>query len=243
MQWIKTKLQEGQKINTCLMNTKVSLILIVFLFSLMAMKQVKKKRVVFFGDSITQMGVSAGGYIVRANEILATKSLSDQYELIGAGIGGNKIYDLYLRLEDDVLAKNPDIVVIWVGVNDVWHKASFGTGTDPDKFEKFYNAIIKKLQSRNIQVLLATPAAIGERTDNSNQQDGDLNFYSNIIRKIAVTNNCGLIDLRKEFIAYNLSHNNENKESGILTTDRVHLNEVGNRFVAEKMVAALTTLH
>ncbi len=224
------------------MNTKVVLALMLFFFSFASFKQNKKKRVIFFGDSITQMGINPGGYIQRAGELLKDKGLTEQYELIGAGIGGNKIYDLYLRMDEDVLAKNPDIVVIWVGVNDVWHKASFGTGTDPDKFEKFYTAIIKKLQSRNITVLLTTPAAIGERIDNSNQQDGDLNLYSNIIRNLAKNNNCKLVDLRKDFIAYNLSHNPENKESGILTTDRVHLNEAGNKLVAEKMVNALTSL-
>ena len=133
------------------------------------------------------------------------------------------------------LAKNPNIVVIWVGVNDVWHKRSHGTGTDADKFEKFYNAIIKKLQAKNIQVFLSTPAAIGEKTDFSNELDGDLNKYSSIIRSIAQKNNCGLVDLRKAFLDYNLANNKENKESGILTTDRVHLNEKGNQFVAEEM--------
>lgn len=142
-------------------------------------------------------------------------------------------------MEDDVIAKNPDVVVIWVGVNDVWHKASYGTGTDPDKFEKFYAAVIKKLQAKNIKVFVCTPAAIGERTDNSNQQDGDLNLYSNIIRKVAKTYNCPVIDLRKAFLDYNLKNNTENKESGVLTTDRVHLNDQGNAFVAQKMMEVL----
>jgi lysophospholipase L1-like esterase len=53
---------------------------------------------------------------------------------------------------------------------------------------------------------------------------------------VATENNCGLIDLRKEFLAYNIKNNTANKESGILTTDRVHLNEAGNSFVAEKMM-------
>jgi lysophospholipase L1-like esterase len=139
-------------------------------------------------------------------------------------------------MEEDVLAKNPDVVVIWVGVNDVWHKASYGTGTDQDKFEKFYTAVIKKLQAKNIKVVVTTPAAIGEKIDNTNQQDGDLNQYSNIIRSLAKTYNCALVDLRKEFLDYNLKNNQENKESGILTTDRVHLNEKGNSFVADKMI-------
>lgn len=199
----------------------------------------KKQRIVFFGDSITQAGAQPGGYIVRMGELLKQKGLEANYELMGAGIGGNKVYDLYLRMEEDVLAKNPDVVVIWVGVNDVWHKRTFGTGTDPDKFEKFYNAIIKKLQAKNIKVLLCTPAAIGEKTDFSNELDGDLNKYASIIRSIAKNNNCPLIDLRKLFLDYNLANNKDNKESGILTTDRVHLNEAGNTAVAEAMYKAL----
>lgn len=201
--------------------------------------QVKKKKIVFFGDSITEAGAMPGGYITVLNDMIKKKGEADNYELIGAGIGGNKVYDLYLRMDDDVLKKNPDMVVIWIGVNDVWHKQLLGTGTDNDKFEKFYNAIIKKLQERNITVFLCTPAAIGEKTDFTNEMDGDLNKYAAIIRKIAKDNKCQLIDLRKDLLQYNLENNKDNKESGILTIDKVHLNEKGNNFVAEKMMQTL----
>lgn len=199
----------------------------------------KRTRVIFFGDSITEMGVGPGGYIVKMNDILNAKGLSAEYELTGAGVGGNKVYDLYLRMEDDVLAKKPDVVVIWIGVNDVWHKTSMGTGTDADKFEKFYVAIIKKLQLQNIKIIVTTPAVIGEKTDNTNPQDGDLNSYSNIIRKLATEYKCGLADLRKEFMDYDKKNNPDNKESGILTVDRVHLSDAGNKLVAEKMLEVL----
>src|SRR5690349_5128906 len=191
-------------------------IILIALFSFSG-TQVKKK-IIFFGDSITEQGAKSGGYI-RKMDSLVQMAAPGKYELIGAGIGGNKVYDLYLRMDDDVLAKNPDVVVIWVGVNDVWHKATSGTGTDADKFEKFYTAMIKKFQSKNIQVVLCTPSTIGEKTDYSNQQDGDLNNYSKIIRKLATTYNCKLIDLRTDFHEYDLKNNPENKESGILTTD------------------------
>jgi lysophospholipase L1-like esterase len=126
-----------------------------------------------------------------------------------------------------------------VGVNDVWHKKTSGTGTDAPKFEQFYNAIIKKLQAKNIKVVLCTPASIGEKTDFTNELDGDLNKYAAIIRGIAQKNNCELIDLRKTFLAYNLANNTENKEKGVLTIDGVHLNEKGNQLVAEEMMKAL----
>jgi isoamyl acetate esterase len=213
---------------------------LVLLFILtIAMTNSKPRKVLFFGDSITQMGIQPNGYISKMGEALQKKSLADQYELIGSGIGGNKIYDLYLRMDDDVLAKNPDLVFIWIGVNDVWHKKSFGTGTDPDKFEKFYVAIIRKLQARNIKIILCTPAAIGEKKDLGNPQDEDLNQYAEIIRKVAEKNNCGLLDLRKIFLDYDLKNNPDNKESGILTVDRVHLNETGNQLVADKMMEML----
>jgi lysophospholipase L1-like esterase len=202
----------------------------------------QKKKIIFFGDSITEAGVKPGGYITGVNELAAKENLSDKYDFVGAGIGGNKVYDLYLRLESDVLSKNPYAVIIFIGVNDVWHKRSHGTGTDADKFEKFYTAIIQKLKERNIKVALCTPAVIGEKTDNSNELDGDLNQYSNIIRGLARVNGLPLIDLRQIFLDHNKKVNTGNKESGILTSDRVHLNEKGNQVVAEAMWKFVKTL-
>jgi isoamyl acetate esterase len=198
----------------------------------------KKTRVLFFGDSITELGVKPEkyrGYILQLEDKLKKEQKADQYELYGSGISGNKVYDLYLRMEEDVLAKNPDIVVIYVGVNDVWHKTLLGTGTDADKFEKFYQAIIKKLTDRGIKVVLCTPAVVGEKTDMSNPLDGDLNKYSSIIRDLAKKNNLPLVDLRKKFIDYLKANNPDNKEKEILTYDRVHMNDKGNQFIADEM--------
>src|SRR5579871_304944 len=215
-----------------------SLIIILFIVSTYMFMQ-NTTLIVFFGDSITQAGVQPNGYITKIGEALTQKGLAAQYVLTGAGIGGNKVYDLYLRMDDDVLAKNPDVVVIWVGVNDVWHKSMFGTGTDADKFEKFYVAIINKLQAKKIRVVLCTPATIGEKSDYTNQQDGDLNKYSQIIRDIAKNYHCDVVDLRSIFHAYELQNNPSNKDRGILTNDGVHLNDQGNQFVADEMMKVL----
>ena len=192
-----------------------------------------KKHVIFFGDSITELGIRPGGYVYRIDSKIKSAGLADSFELTGAGVSGNKIYDLYLRMEKDVISMKPALVVIYIGVNDIWHKSSFGTGTDPDKFEKFYQAIIDRISSIGSKIILCTPAVIGEKTDFSNQQDGDLNKYSGIIRNLAIKNNLPLADLRKAFLEYNLKNNPTNKESGILTTDRVHLNSAGNQLVAD----------
>jgi isoamyl acetate esterase len=195
----------------------------------------KKSKVIFFGDSITELGVRPGGYVSRVDSLCKLEGKSGEYDFVGAGVSANKVYDLYLRLEDDVLNKNPDVVVIYIGVNDVWHKASSGTGTDADKFEKFYTAILKKLKDKNIKAILCTPAVIGERNDMTNQLDGDLNRYSNIIRDMAKKNNLPLVDLRQKFLDYYKTNNPKNEERNILTYDRVHLNAKGNQLVADAM--------
>ena len=202
----------------------------------------QKRKIVFFGDSITQAAVQPGGYIIKLGEIAAKEGAKDKFDLIGAGIGGNKIYDLYLRYEEDVLSKSPEVVFIYVGVNDVWHKLTHGTGTDIDKFEKFYTALINKFKAKGIRVVLVTPAVIGERNDFSNELDGDVNRYCKVIRNLAKQNSLPVVDLRKAFLEYNVKNNTENKESGILTTDRVHLNERGNQLVAEEMWKVLKDL-
>ena len=143
-------------------------------------------------------------------------------------------------MDADVLAKNPDAVVIYIGINDVWHKRTSGTGTDPDRYEKFYNAIIKKLKEKNITVYLCTPSVIGEKTDFTNQLDGDLNQYAVLVKKIAAANNCPVIDLRQAFIDHLKAANPENKDRGILTTDGVHLNRAGNIFVAQQLYIGLS---
>jgi len=217
------------------------LMFILPLFMLAAFTKQDKIKVIFFGDSITQAGVNPGGYVMRIDSMSKAQG-KNNYEFVGAGVSGNKIYDLYLRMEQDVLAKKPDVVVIYIGVNDVWHKSSSGTGTDADKFVKFYQAIIDKLKAQQTKIILCTPAAIGEKTDFSNSQDGDLNEYSKIIRSLAVKNALPLVDLRQAFLDYNFKNNKDNKDRGILTTDRVHLNANGNQLVADEIWKAIQAL-
>jgi lysophospholipase L1-like esterase len=217
-------------------NTFSKVFLISTLISLSFMP-VKKIKVVFFGDSITEAAVKPRGFITIDDSLLNPGGAAN-YELIGAGVSGNKVYDLFLRMEDDVISKSPDVVVIWVGVNDVWHK-KMGTGTDADKFERFYLAVIKKFKAANIKIIVCTPSTIGEKFDNTNEQDGDMNHYSDIIRKIATDQHLTLVDMRAEFEAYEKMNNKNNLDRGLLTADGVHLNDAGNMFVAKLMAEGI----
>lgn len=190
----------------------------------------KRKRIVFFGDSITSMGARPGGYITHILRLLKDADIEYKYELAGAGVDGDTVLDLYQRVDKDVLSEGADIVVIFIGINDVRYQL-----TSEKQFENTYEAIIKKLEAAAIKIVLCTPTAIGEKTDFSNEFDIELNTFSDIIRALAAKHYLPLIDLRKAFLAYNLANNVENSDFGILTFDKVHLNHKGNQLVAEEM--------
>lgn len=194
----------------------------------------KRKKIVFFGDSITNHGARPGGYIRRIERLLKEADIEYKYELSGAGINGNTVGDLYQRVEKDILSEGADIVVIFIGVNDVWHKLK-GGGTDRKEFEAVYEALIKKIHIADIKTVLCTPTVIGEKIEWENEQDEDLEVYSKIIRNLASKYSLPLVDLRKAFLNYNLANNVKNHEDGILTYDKVHLNDNGNQVVAEEM--------
>ena len=200
-------------------------------FFLFAMKP-KPKRIIFFGDSITQQGAKGNGYINHLKKQLDTSN----YELLGAGIGGNKVYDLYLRLEKDVLGKKTDLVFIYVGINDVWHKQTSRTGTDYPKYLKFYQALIDKIKANGAHIVLCTPSVIGEKKIGTNELDAELDKYAAGIRELAAKNNLPFCDLRNAFADYEAKNNPQDLEKDILTTDGVHLNDKGNQLVATQML-------
>jgi len=199
----------------------------------------KGDRVVFLGDSITQAGAGPSGYVTLVREALDKDHKDLGIEVIGAGISGNKVPDLEKRLERDVLAKKPTVVVIYIGINDVWH-SQMGKGTPKDAYAKGLSNLISQIQKADARVILCTATVIGEKTDGSNSLDKMLDEYCYISREVAAKEKVQLLDLRRAFLDYLREHNKGNMDQGILTGDKVHLNAEGNKFVAKQMLSALT---
>ena len=200
----------------------------------------KGERIVFFGDSITQGGVGPKGYVTVVKNTLAEKHKDLGIEVIGAGISGNKVPNLQSRLEKDVLAKKPTLVVIYIGINDVWHgETDPAKGTTTEKFEAGLTEIVGKIKAAGARVVLCTPSVIGEKKAGANKLDAKLDEYSDITRKVAKATGSDLCDLRKAFQDHLAKSNPDDKEKGILTGDRVHLNDAGNKFVAEAILGAI----
>jgi len=201
----------------------------------------KGDRVVFLGDSITAGGVGKTGYITMMKATLAEKHKDLGVELIGAGISGNKVPDLQKRLEKDVLSKKPSVVVVYIGINDVWHGENDPSrGTSKEKFDEGLRDVVGRIKASGARVVLCTPTVIGEKKAGGNKLDAQLDEYAGISRKVAADTESKLCDLRKAFVDHLAKNNPDDKASGVLTTDRVHLNEAGNKLVAETMLGVLT---
>ena len=201
--------------------------------------QIKKgDRIIFLGDSITQAGAGPNGYVSLIRDKMDSVHGNLGIEVTGAGISGNKVTDLQERLDRDVISQKPTLVVVYIGINDVWHSLN-GGGTQKDRFELGLRDVIKRIKDSGAQVILCTPSVIGEKTDGSNPLDEMLETYCAISRKVAKETKSPLLDLRKHFIQYLKKSNIHGATEGVLTTDGVHLNPAGNRFVAARVWEAL----
>src|SRR5262245_24882449 len=146
----------------------------------------KGERIIFLGDSITHAGVGKNGYVTLIKNRLAERHKDLEVEVIGAGISGNKVPDLQKRLEKDVIAKKPTLVVIYIGINDVWHgEKDPARGTSKEKFEAGLTEIIRKIKETGARVVLCTLSVIGEKKAGANPLDKRLDEYADISRKVA----------------------------------------------------------
>jgi lysophospholipase L1-like esterase len=197
-------------------------------------------RIVFLGDSITAGGARPEGYISMIRSALEAKHKDKKIECIGAGISGNKVPNLQARVEKDVVAKKPTIVVIYIGINDVWHGENDpARGTMPDAFVAGLKEVVGKIKAGGARVILCTPTVIGEKKNGANKLDAKLDQYADLSRGLAKELDLQLIDLRKAFVDHLTANNPEDKDKGILTPDRVHLNKAGNQLVADTMLKTL----
>jgi len=114
-----------------------------------------KNRVLFQGDSITDADRSRANTGANSNVALgcgyaylcAARLLSRQptagLEIFNRGISGNRILDLYARWKGDVLAIQPGVLSILIGVNDSWHDFNSGTGVDVPRYAKTYAELLE----------------------------------------------------------------------------------------------------
>ncbi len=106
------------------------------------------------------------------------------------------------------------MVVIYIGINDVWHSKN-GRGTPVEKYDAGLRNLIKRCTDAGARVILSTPSVIGEKHDGSNELDKMLAEYADISRKVANETNTTLLDLHAAFMGYLKEYNVAQQDKGI----------------------------
>ena len=196
----------------------------------------KGDRIIFFGDSLTALAGQEApkdrvtkGYVRIVRETLAATHGDQEIAVDWVATGGHTVPDLLKRVDKDVIAKQPTIVVIQIGCNDARRLPA-------ETFRSSLEQLIDKLQQAGIQVVQCTLTSVGEKHDGSNKDDAKLDEFAEVEREVARAKNVPLNDLRKAFVAHWKANNMDNIPSGVLTYDGNHFNQAGHDFVAEQML-------
>lgn len=219
------------------MTKKIFTTIITLFITVAAMAETAVKNgdaISFLGDSITYYGNRfEGGYVnlviagLKANGIDAVK--------LPAGISGHKSNQMLARLEQDVLAKKPQIMTLSCGVNDVWHGKR---GVKLPEYKKNITELIDKAQAAGVKVCILTATMITENPDAG--YNLTLASYNDFLRQLAREKGCMLADLnavmQKEIAAFKAKY--PDFKGNLFTNDGVHMNPNGNELMAEGVLRA-----
>jgi lysophospholipase L1-like esterase len=169
---------------------------------------------------------------------------ADHIEVIvlNKGIGGNSTVDLLKRIEVDVTAQNPDLVILMVGTNDMLNSRKMRSYQE---YSANLNKIVKTLKDSGAQVLLmSSPPAdsvyLFQRHDKTLFKQAPnviMDSVSCIVKQVALKYDALFINVFNEFSALNIPRHNEDlfirnlKNSD--KADGVHPTPLGYHFIAQ----------
>lgn len=193
-------------------------------------------KIVFFGDSITE----AGGYIQILRQRLDEARPGHGIRLVNRGHSGYRVPMIQPLLQAEVLDEQPDAVVIYIGINDVWHHDK-GKGTTEADYESGLRDLLNRCKSAGVPVVLCSPSIIGEMPRGSNPKDEMLDRYAAISRRVAAEEGAVFCDLRAAFFGYLTEHKKDRSNAGVLTNDGVHMLPAGDALLIETMSGPVLT--
>ncbi len=168
-------------------------------------------KILFFGDSITDMGRNRGecddiwtygsGYPFLVASALYRQDPT-KFQVINRGIAGNRIVDLYARVKADVWHEQPDILSVLVGVNDIWHEFDWQNGVEQDRFERMYEMLIDDTLRRlpNVKMILCEPFVLkASATAEKFEQFKQVYDYAKIVKRLAEKHNLYFLPLQEKF--------------------------------------------
>lgn len=198
-------------------------------------------RIVFAGDSITDMGsqrpVGEGlndnvgrGYVRIIENMLAACYPEVFVRVTNSGISGNTSRDLLERFDRDVVELHPDWVSICIGINDVWRQFDSPAITDshvlPDEYESNLEQMICKVKDNVKGIFILSPYIMEPNREDMMRRRMD--EYVDISRRLAEKYGCIFVDFQKLYEDYcGIRH------SSYIAWDRIHPNQIGATLMAK----------
>ena len=168
-------------------------------------------KILFFGDSITDacrnrdddamMPALGCGYVALVAGRLFERDPMG-YEIINRGIGGDRAVDLYGRIRRDVWEAKPDVLSIYVGVNDVWHEIGGKNGFDVARYEKVYRAMLYETLERlpDVKIILVAPFVLkGRATAEKFDRFKEVFKYADVVERLAAEYGLPFVPLQETF--------------------------------------------
>ncbi len=188
------------------------------------------RRLVCLGDSITD-GYTYGQILIQA----LREAGKPVPEIICAGRSSDTAPQMAARLDQTVLAFQPQCVTFSAGTNDALR------GVTDAEYEKALHEIVAKVQARGGKLVLLTPCEIlsrGGKTPAKQEAqqkkiDGRLDAFEAIIRKVAAERGCRVAENR------GLMRQAIRSGKTIMTEDGVHPNYAGQAIMARTILDAL----
>lgn len=154
------------------------------------------ERLVFVGDSITDSHrdrsdrASLGDGFVR----MIADDLDGAAEVVNVGISGNRAIDLEKRWEADVAGSSPDVLTIYIGVNDTWRRFDRNDETTAADFEASLRRLVDTDVVRSSRVIFIEPYLLPVR-DEQNGWLEDLSGKRAVVTGLAREIGAGLVPL------------------------------------------------
>ncbi len=205
----------------------------------------EKPVLVAFGDSTT-----APRGTLRVYAALLQDEFPD-LRVVNAGVGGDTTARARARLEKDVLAHKPALVVVQFGINDatvdLWKDPPAREPRVPKAdYEAGLREIVQAVRSRGASAVLVTPnplrwskatrALYGKPPYRVQEPDGFsliLRDYAELVRKVAREEKISFVDVYAAFDEYDRPKGQSMDE---LLLDGMHPNEKGHRLVADRLI-------
>lgn len=209
------------------------------------------KKIVFLGDSITQ----GAGATNEENVYLEVCAKKLGAKAVNFGVGGTRIApqitpsaeafcDEYFLLRAKKMDKDADLVVVFGGTNDFGHgDAPFGCigDKDPATFCGAYDALIEYLMATYGKEKLIIVYPLRRRNETATNGDGSKAEGSKPLAEYhdaekAIAEKCGL----KSVDFWNDGDLNPNTPDGNENfADGLHPNDIGHRLLGEKLAEAI----